>query len=443
MFDLLQKHTPLGSAVKLAEAIEREIRDGELGHGERLPVVRELAKALDLSPGTVASAYRLLQQRGLIVTEGRRGTWVSMRRQQPLWLDPEVPDGVVDLYNAEPDLALLPDLSRFVDASIFELRPYAEAGDEPELIDAARAAFRANGVVSDHVMISAGAIAIVKSALGAHLRPGDGVAVEDPAYCGHLDLLAMQSLKPIGVAIDEEGLQPAALEAALARGARAVICSPRFQSPMGSVLTGERAKALRAILARYPDVLIIEDDYAYLIAIAPYHGLVTPDARRWVVAYSLNKSIAPDLRLGFAAGDRETIDRMRLQQSLAEGWNSAFLQRIALRALADEATRRSFRHAAETYAARRMAARRALEQRGIKSFGDSGLNIWIPVPEETMTVQQLRAKGWAVRAGERFRLEADPAIRVTTSRLMPDDAGRFADDLAVVLQGAATPRQRP
>jgi DNA-binding transcriptional regulator YhcF (GntR family) len=50
---------------------------GHLEPGARLPTVRELAKAADLAPGTVARAYRELERDGVIEGRGRRGTFVA------------------------------------------------------------------------------------------------------------------------------------------------------------------------------------------------------------------------------------------------------------------------------------------------------------------------------------------------------------------------------
>ena len=61
------------------------------------------------------------------------------------------------------------------------------------------------------------------------------------------------------------------------------------------------------------------------------------------------------------------------------------------------------------------------------------MNVWIPVAAEAPVVQGLLDAGWSVAAGERFRLESGPAIRVTVARLDPRDAVRFADALAAVL----------
>lgn len=45
--------------------------------GERVPTVRALASALDLAPGTVARAYRDLEDEGWLVGRGRAGTYVA------------------------------------------------------------------------------------------------------------------------------------------------------------------------------------------------------------------------------------------------------------------------------------------------------------------------------------------------------------------------------
>ena len=70
------------------------------------------------------------------------------------------------------------------------------------------------------------------------------------------------------------------------------------------------------------------------------------------------------------------------------------------------------------------------------SHGGSGLNVWIPVAHEDATVAALQERGWGVLAGDRFRIASARGIRVTTSRLEPDDAVRFAADLETALTPA-------
>lgn len=86
---------------------EEAVATGLLVPGERLPPVRDLADELGLAPGTVARAYSVLEQRGVLVTEGARGTRVAKR-------SPPSPD----LANVE---AALVDLLRPVAVAAYHM----------------------------------------------------------------------------------------------------------------------------------------------------------------------------------------------------------------------------------------------------------------------------------------------------------------------------------
>jgi DNA-binding transcriptional MocR family regulator len=124
------------------------------------------------------------------------------------------------------------------------------------------------------------------------------------------------------------------------------------------------------------------------------------------------------------------------------GWVSHVLQRLVLELWSDRRVTGRFAMAAETYAARRRALIEALSRRGIAAHGRSGLNVWIPVAEESTAVSALAERGWAVRAGEPYRMRTPPAIRVTISTLKPPEAERFADDLTAGVQAVRAPATR-
>ena len=125
-----------------------------------------------------------------------------------------------------------------------------------------------------------------------------------------------------------------------------------------------------------------------------------------------------------------TIGRVQRRQAVNVRWVSHLLQDLALALWSDPSSGRLFARATEVYSERRTALMEALAAKEITAHGRSGFNVWIPVREETATVQVLAERGWAVAAGERFRIQSPPAIRVTTSALPPADAVRFAADLA-------------
>jgi|SRR5688572_30123264 len=66
---------------QIVAQVQEAVATGVLLPGERLPAVRQLADELDIAPGTVARAYSELEQRGVVITEGARGTRVAERER--------------------------------------------------------------------------------------------------------------------------------------------------------------------------------------------------------------------------------------------------------------------------------------------------------------------------------------------------------------------------
>jgi DNA-binding transcriptional MocR family regulator len=422
------------NAGEIAACIEGEILDGRFAPGAALPTVRALARALGVSPSTVAAAYKSLSGRGLLVAQGRLGTTVSPR--PPIYrgtLVPQFAPGVRDLASGNPDPELLPKLGdalRRIDAT-----PVLYGDDllDPGLARRGLARFRADGIPAEDLCVVAGALDGLERVLAAHLRPGDRVAIEDPAFVGVRDLLAMLGLVAVPVAIDDSGPLPDALARALEGGVAALVVTPRAQNPTGACLDAERVAELAPILARHPDVLLCEDDHAGIVSGAPIATLVAADRERWAVVRSFSKSLGPDLRVALLAADAMTIGRVQGRQRLGMRWVSHLMQRLALHLWKDRSVQAGLRRAARTYTERRRALIEALAEHGIEAHGRSGLNVWIPVPEEAPVVAALAERGWGVSAGERFRLASPPAIRVSAAALPAADAPDLARALARAL----------
>jgi len=424
------------NAVEIAASVEAAVREGRLAAGAQLPTVRGLAEELRVSPTTVAAAYRSLRQRGLLVAAGRRGSAVS--RHPPIGVQraPVVPRHARDLASGNPDPALLPELGPALRAIDPAPVVYGSEVCEPELMRAARRGFAADGIPSRSVTVVSGALDGIERVLGAWLRPGDRVAVEDPGFPAVFHLLSALGLGAVPVAVDESGPVPEQVARALRAGVQALIVTTRAQNPLGSALDERRARELRALLRGAPELLVIEDDHAGAVAGVPAQTLCSAGTARWAVARSVSKSLGPDLRLALLAGDAATIARVEGRLSLGIRWVSHLLQRTVAALLADREVARRLREAARTYTERRQALLGALAERGIAAFGRSGMNVWVPVPDEQATASALLAAGFAVQSGAPFRIRSAPAVRVTTATLRPGDAALVADAFAAALAPA-------
>src|SRR5207244_9307546 len=122
-------------------------------------------------------------------------------------------------------------------------------------------------------------------------------------------------------------------------------------------------------------------------------------------------------RLSIMTGDQTTVARVEGRQLLATGWVSHLLQELVADLWSDPVVQAQVAETAGVYDARRMLMLDALTTRGIRAHGVSGLNVWVPVAEEAPTVAGMLQRGWAITAGERWRLRAGPAGRITISTL--------------------------
>lgn len=197
-------------------------------------------------------------------------------------------------------------------------------------------------------------------------------------------------------------------------------------------MSSGRSRALRAILAKHQATLVIEDDHLGELASGLPHVLAGA-TKSWAFIRSLSKPYGPDLRCAVLAGDDETISRLEGRQWLETRWVSTILQGLAVRLWEDPAVDALIAKAARMYAGRRLAVLDELAARGVSALGRSGLNIWVPVPDETTTCARLLEAGWVVAPGRMFRVESAPGIRVTTSRLDPHEIEPLADAIAAAI----------
>ncbi|NUU24528.1 MAG: aminotransferase class I/II-fold pyridoxal phosphate-dependent enzyme [Streptomycetaceae bacterium] len=419
------------TAAEIAASVERDLQRGALAPGDALSPVRALAAELGVNPNTVAAAYRLLRERGIVETQGRAGTRV---RSRPAVTErdargPVAPPGTRNLATGEPDAALLP-APHFPDPATW--RPlYTHPPLYTPLADAARTVFTAEGVPADHLVATSGALDATERALTAHLRPGDTVLVEDPGWAHFLDLLAALNLTARPVRVDDDGPLVADVAAGLRDGAQGFVLTARAQNPTGATVSGPRAAELRAVVAAHPDLLVVEDDHGNAIA-GPDLASVVGGTAHWVYVRSASKAYGPDLRCAVAAGDETTIGRIAGRQRLGPGWVSHALQHAVAEAWTSPDVAVQVERARLAYAERRGWLVAALAERGVPAHARSGINVWVPVRDEVAAVAELLARGWLVSAGKRFRIASGPAVRVTVAQLRHDEVAHLADAIAAI-----------
>ncbi|MBV2159578.1 transcriptional regulator PtsJ [Achromobacter denitrificans] len=420
------------TAAEIFDCVRALLQSGQLRPGQALPPVRDLAVELDINRNTVAAAYKRLSAAGIAVTQGRLGTIIREpsgpgEQEGALTNTP-----LVDLASGNPNLDWLPDVSAAFSLRPYRPRLYGAPTVNPGLEDYARAWFAPDCPAPFEVNLTHGAVDAIERLLGSHLVAGDKVAVENPCFLSSVNMLRIAGLQAIGVPVDAEGMQAQALEGALAKGAQAVILTPRAHNPTGCSLSARRARALARVLAKYPHVMVIVDDHFALLSNAEYHSVLAAGAQRWALVRSLSKTLGPDVRVAMVASDPATSRQLRLRLASGTSWVSHLLQDMVEVTLGRPEVAKLMARAREDYVRRRQTLEDALREQGVPCAeqGD-GLNLWIPVEGDDQAVAlALAHRGWLVRHGDAFGVQ-DPVrgLRVTISDINVAQSRELARDI--------------
>lgn len=433
---------PGWSATQLVNDIEKRIGNGQLCAGDRLSPVRAVAQELDISPNTVAAAYRRLRERGVVVGRGRQGTVVAARTIVAVAPVVSLPTDVVDAASGNPDEALMPVPSaQTLAAALAPGSRYGDAMVDPDLLAAGIDWLGQDDLNVDRLAVASGAMDAIERILVAHFSIGDRIGVEDPGHVPVHQIVASLGMIAVPMQIDEFGVTPAELETTLSLGVSAIVLTPRAQNPTGAAFDAERAADLGDVLAEYPDVLVVEDDHAGPISGVAVH-YQDHERPHWVVVRSVAKSLGPDTRLAFLAGDNETLDRVEGRMQMGPGWVSHFLQRVVAATLQDPAAQTSITNAAATYKRRRELMIQLLADLGVSASGRSGFQVWVPCENSESVVSSLRNRGYAVRGADGYRLASPSAIRITVSALTDDQIEEIAVALGELLGNNPSAAQR-
>ena len=232
----------------LSHALRAAVRSGDLPEGARLPPVRELAWQLGITPGTVARAYQIGTQDGLLEAVVGRGTFVAARNPrlgptQPLFTDvPPVPgraEGPVDLRapqlpeagHSQAFARILRDIAgggcdwRGYPTNRRDL-PLRQAFSD-WLSDRALGAFDADDLVLTHG--GQNAVGLIMQCCLRGERPA--VLCEELAFPGFRRAARLNRADVVAVPLDGEGIVPEALDAACRRTGARLLCHrsrPRY-----------------------------------------------------------------------------------------------------------------------------------------------------------------------------------------------------------------------
>lgn len=189
-------------------------------------------------------------------------------------------------------------------------------------------------VTADDIVITSGSQQALDLIAKVLLDPGDIVLTENPAYLGALQVFQAYEARVIGLASDEHGLQPAALQAFLETASvrpKFLYLVPNYENPTGVTLAIARRAEIVRLAARFGVPIIEDNPYGAL----RFSGDALPalasfsEAQNCVYLGTSSKILAPGLRVAWlVATDRALREKITAAKQAADLHTSSFTQRI-------------------------------------------------------------------------------------------------------------------
>lgn len=417
--------------------------------GARLPTVRELVHRYRASPVTVQRAITQLAREGRVLTRPGDGTFVAPRprtqeRVDVSWqsvalANPPATGADFEAFFRPPPPGTLALGSGYPDPTLQPLALLAKAAQHAgrrartwsripvEGLEELRHWF-ARDVGSDQsidqVLLVPGGQAALSTLFRALVPHGGPLIVESPTYFGALAIARTFGLRVIPVPVDDEGIRPDLLQAALAStGARVVYLQPAFSNPTGvSLSTSRRRDVLELVTSA--NAFLIEDDYARDLVMdgAPPPPLQRDNQSHVIYVRSLTKSTAPSLRVAAVIASGPVMNRLKIARAVDDWFLSGLLQETALELVTASSWQAYLRQLRATLRDRRDAALAALARHfpeaRLTRVPKAGFSLWLELPAGTPEPDLVRAAlaaGVQVSAGSPWFPAEPPAPHVRIS----------------------------
>lgn len=319
MWDLKIIDTDKSLYIAIVDALERDIRNGVLKAGEKLPPQRHLARKVGVNVTTITRAYKEAEKRGLVNAIIGSGTFISSdlgvssslinaeKKEKKL-----IEMGLVfPLYSMEPDIS--PIISKVLHKNnMNQFMTYTS----PQGMYRHRLAgcewMKRCGIYTDpdNIMVTAGAQHALNCIFHALFQPGDHVAVDCLTYPGVKTAAKLCGIQLEAVAMDEEGMTPRGLMTACKHhNLKGIYTVSALQNPTNAVMSEKRCEEITEII-RDNNLILIEDDlYRFFTTKSPA-PLASRIPEQSIYISSISKAFYAGLRVSFLAAPKKFYNRI-------------------------------------------------------------------------------------------------------------------------------------
>jgi len=291
---------------ELAGQLESDIAAGVLKPGTKLPPQRELADYLDINLSTVAKAFKVCAQKGLLTATVGSGTYVAYNTLTSARLLSENRGAdIVDMGATVPDSSGSDVLTEMLRKMVGECRAeelfcYHQPSENIWQKEAAVSLMRHCGHHTEHdrILFANGGQNALTGVLAGLFKRGQRIAVDAHTYPGIKTAAAMLGILLEPVPQDEYGTDPCALELLCKHKEIAgIYVIPACHNPTTITMPQERRREIARLADKYGCILIEDGTYQPLSCGTASVSDFAPFRSVYVV--SLSKAIAPGLRMAF------------------------------------------------------------------------------------------------------------------------------------------------
>jgi DNA-binding transcriptional MocR family regulator len=431
----------------IPELIAEDLRDERLAARDRLPTLRDLARALDLNYTTVARGYAEARKRGLIDSRAGTGSFVRGRSRTPPLRNGTGAEMTMNLPPEPADPALIARLRDsaaqvIAGADLYGLLRYQDFGGSAEDREAAVHWLRRrlSGINSARVLVCPGIHSVLTALISQLARPGELICVEALAYPGLKAIATQLGVQLHAMAMDEDGPDVDAFEhACKTLGPKAVYCNPTLLNPTTATMSLARREALADVALRYSVPIIEDDAYAMLPRRRiPPVATFAPELTYYITGFS--KCLGAGLRCAYVCSPNErTSQRLAGALRATTVMASPVTNALVTRWVQDGTAETVLDAVRAESSARHELALKHLGRYGIAAQPD-GFHLWLPVSSAWSTVEfasYLRLQGVGVVASAAFSTDGNPpdAVRVCLGGPMSlDECGRALQLIAETIE---------
>jgi 2-aminoadipate transaminase len=462
---------------QLAELLAGQIESGTFRRGDKLQPTRELAGKLGLNRTTVAAAYALLEEQGLIRGHVGRGSFVVGSAERPKLAG-------LDWANFLPRLGAGLGISQPAEISFASSRPADEAFPMKEFRRFARevidspdareilqlgspagypplrrflleqATREGAARTTDDLIVTNGcqqALDLLARVLASN---GETVLVEDPVYHGLLRVFDRAGASIVPVPVTEDGADLNLLETAISRHKpRAIVLTPSFQNPTGLSVPLVNRRCIVDVAARAGVVVIENDIYSEL----RYEGEPVPTLKRLdesgnvILLRSYSKVSFPGLRVGWVIAPHPLIQRLTELKQTTDLHSDQLSQAVLLRFAQSPQFAQHIAHTRKLGGERLVAALDACERYlpagTAYTRPRGGMNLWVELPaplEARKLLVRVQDQGVNFMPGDYFSVNHGHSrcLRLSFGGLSPEEIERGVKTIGEAAAGERTASSR-